>query len=96
MGEIDRILAGYDLRHRVAITVPHILVLLSIIAATDLIAAIPTRMAQYFSKVDEIKLFELPIEVPQWTVSLLWSQLSDKDDASSWLRETLQELCQTI
>ncbi len=95
-GEVDRILAGYNLQRRIAITVPHILVLPSIIATTDLIAAIPTRMAQYFSKLDEIELFQLPIEIPQWTVSLLWSQLSDNDHASTWLREILQELCQEI
>jgi DNA-binding transcriptional LysR family regulator len=72
------------------------LALPSIIADTDLIAAIPSRMAQYFSKLDEVELFELPIEVPPWTISLMWSQLSDKDEASRWLRETLQELCRKL
>jgi len=96
IGKIDRALAVYDLHRRVALTVPHLLVLPSIIASTDLVAAIPARMAQYFSKLDDIEVFELPIAIPTWTVSLLWSKLSDKEDANCWLRQTLQTLCQTI
>jgi DNA-binding transcriptional LysR family regulator len=96
VGEIDHILAEYDLQRHVAIAVPHLLALPSIIAATDLIAAIPTRMAHYFSKIDEIELFDLPIEVPQWTISLVWSQLSDRDEANIWLRVALQELCRGL
>lgn len=95
-GELDRILAGYDLQRRIALTVPHLLVLPSIIASTDLIAAVPARMAQYFSQLDDIMLFELPIATPQWTVAMLWSKLSDKDAANCWLRQTLQAVCQQI
>jgi DNA-binding transcriptional LysR family regulator len=96
VGEIDRVLAQSDLQRRVAITVPHLLVLPSIVAATDLIAAIPSHMARYLANPSEIELFELPIEVPPWTISLLWSQLSDRDPGCSWLRKTLEELCRKI
>jgi hypothetical protein len=39
-------------------------------------------MAQYFSRIDEIKVFELPINLSPWTVSMLWNQLNDNDEAS--------------
>jgi DNA-binding transcriptional LysR family regulator len=96
IGEIDLVLAESDLQRRVAITVPHLLVLPSIVAATDLIAAIPSHMARYLTNLSEIELFELPIEVHPWTISLLWSQLSDRDPGCSWLRKTLEELCRKI
>jgi DNA-binding transcriptional LysR family regulator len=95
-GEVDRALTEHGLQRRVALTVPHLLVLPSIIATTDLITAIPSRMAYYCSKLDEIEIFELPLELPTWTVSLLWSQLSDNDDANRWLRQTLQTLCEVL
>lgn len=95
-GEIDRALAVRNLQRRIALTVPHILVLPSIVAATDLVTAIPSRMAQYFSKLDEIEVFELPIDLPQWTVSMLWSKLTDKEEANGWLRQTLTTLCDRI
>jgi DNA-binding transcriptional LysR family regulator len=96
IGEVDRVLAMHDLQRRVILTVPHMLVLPTVIASTDLVAAIPARMAQYFAKLAEIEVFDLPIEIPQWTVSLLWSKLSDRDNASRWLRQTLQILCSQI
>jgi DNA-binding transcriptional LysR family regulator len=49
-------------------------------------------MAQYFLRIDEIEVFELPIDLPPWTVSMLWSQLSDNDEASRWLRQTIQTI----
>ncbi len=95
-GAIDRVLAERNLQRRVALTVPHMLVLPTIIAATDLITVIPAQMAQYFSRIDEIEVFELPISLAPWTVAMLWSQLSDNDEASRWLRQTLQTLCKKI
>ncbi len=96
IGEVDYVLTAHDLQRRIALTVPHMLVLPSIVASTDLVAAIPSRMACYFSKLNDIEIFELPIEIPKWTVSMLWSKLNDKDDASCWLRQTLQILCEQI
>jgi DNA-binding transcriptional LysR family regulator len=96
IGEVDYALAVHDLQRRIALTVPHMLVLPSIVASTDLVAAIPSRMARYFSKLDDIEVFELPIKIPKWTVSMLWSKLNDKDDANCWLRQTLQTVCEQI
>ncbi len=96
VGEIDRVLATQHLQRRVILTVPHMMVLPSIVASTELIAAIPSRTAHYFSGLDNIEVFELPIKIPTWTVSMMWSKLSDQDDASAWLRHTLQTLCETI
>lgn len=95
-GEVDRVLAIHNLQRHVALTVPHILVLPSIIASTDLVASVPSRMAHYFSGLDEVQFFELPIKIQPWTVSMLWSKLADKDDASCWLRQTLRTLCEKI
>jgi DNA-binding transcriptional LysR family regulator len=96
IGVIDQVLAQHNLQRRVALTVPHLLVLPAIIASTDLITVIPARMAQYFSRIDEIEVFELPLALSAWTVSMLWSQLSDNDEASQWLRQTIQKICEKI
>jgi DNA-binding transcriptional LysR family regulator len=96
VGEIDKVLALHNLQRRVTLTVPHTLVLPKIIATTDLITVIPARMALYFSQIDEIEVFGLPIDLSPWTVSMLWSQLSDNDEANWWLRQTLQKLGKEI
>jgi DNA-binding transcriptional LysR family regulator len=91
-GEVDRALAAHQLQRRVALTVPHMLVLPSVVASSDLISAVPSRMASYFSRADDIQVFRLPLEMQPWTVSMMWSKLTDQDDAIYWLRQTLQTL----
>ncbi|GAP98005.1 LysR family transcriptional regulator [Leptolyngbya sp. NIES-2104] len=96
IGEVDRALAMHNLKRRIAITVPHMLVLPSIIASSDLVAAIPSRTASYFSTLDNIEVFKLPIEMQSWTVSMMWSKLADQDDVNYWLRQTIQTVCEQI
>lgn len=96
IGEVDRALAVHNLQRRIALTVPHMLVLPSIVASGDLVTSVPSRMANYFSKLDDIEVFDLPLEMQPWTVSMMWSKLTDKDDAICWLRQTLQTLCKHI
>lgn len=91
-GEVDRALAKHHLERRIALTVPHMMILPAIVASSDLVASIPSRMAHYFSKLDDIAVFEIPLEMQTWTVSMLWSKLNDKDDAIIWLHQTLQEI----
>jgi DNA-binding transcriptional LysR family regulator len=96
IGEIDNILAEHNLQRRILLTTPHILILPAIISSSDLVAAVPYRIAAHFSSLGSIEIFELPLEIESWTVSMMWSQLTDKDDANRWLRETLKTLCEQI
>ncbi|BAZ08408.1 transcriptional regulator [Calothrix sp. NIES-4071] len=95
-GEIDKILATHNLQRRIQLTTPHILVLPAIISSSDMVAAVPYRIGAYFSKLGSIQIFELPLEIQPWTVSMMWSQLTEKDDANCWLRETLKTVCKQI
>ncbi|OKH54607.1 LysR family transcriptional regulator [Calothrix sp. HK-06] len=95
-GEIDKILATHNLQRHILLTTPHMLVLPAIISSSDIVAAVPYRIGAHFSNNSSIKLFELPLEMQPWTVSMMWSQLTDKDDANHWLRETLKTVCEHI
>lgn len=95
-GEIDRLLAQYHLQRRVALTTPHMLALPAILAATNLIATLPDRVAVQLARLHNLKRFELPVETETWTVSMLWSKLSDQDASNSWLRQTLSAIGRTV
>lgn len=95
-GEIDKILATHNLQRRIQLTTPHLLILPAIISSSDMIAAVPYRIGAHFSNLANIDVFELPLEIQPWTVSMMWSQLTDKDDANSWLRQTLKTVCEQI
>ncbi|MBD3883012.1 LysR family transcriptional regulator [Phormidium tenue FACHB-886] len=95
-GEIDRALAQHNLQRRIVVTLPHMLALPALVASSDLVAALPRRIATRLAKLHHLELFELPVATEPWTVSMLWSRLVDKDTANIWLRQTLKTLCENI
>ncbi|AFY35122.1 LysR family transcriptional regulator [Calothrix sp. PCC 7507] len=96
VGEIDQVLTQYNLQRRVILTTPHILILPAIIASSDLVAAIPSRLVKQFACQDTLDIFELPVKTEPWMISLLWSRLTDQDQSSIWLRQMLKSICEEI
>lgn len=95
-GAIDRVLSEQHLERRIAVTTPHMLVLPFAIASTDLVAAVPSRVAFRLASICQLTIFELPVRTEPWTVSMLWSTLSDRDEATSWLRDAIKTVCQML
>lgn len=95
-GAIDQALNAQNLERRVAFTTPHMMVLPFAIASSDLIAALPRRIALRLAALCHLTVFELPVKTAPWMVSMLWSQLSDRDEAHRWLRNTIKAMAQTI
>ncbi len=95
-GEIDKVLARYNLKRRIALTLPYMLLLPFVISSSDLVASVPQRIALRFASLGSLEIFELPIESEPWTVSMIWSKLTDKDDTNAWLRETIKTACHQI
>ncbi|MBW4645689.1 MAG: LysR family transcriptional regulator [Goleter apudmare HA4340-LM2] len=94
VGEIDKVLAQYNLQRRVVLTTPHLLVLPAMIALSDLVTAMPSRLVQQFVCQDTLEIFELPIQTQPWMISMLWSKLTDQDQPSVWLREMVKSVCE--
>lgn len=96
IGEIDQVLAQYNLQRRVVLTTPHLLVLPAIIASSDLVSAIPSRLVKQLLSQDTLEIFELPVQTQSWMISMLWSKLTDQDQPSVWLRQMLKSVCEDI
>lgn len=96
IGEIDKVLARHQLQRRIAVTTPHMLVVPALISTTELVTALPHRIGVRLVSWYHLELFNLPVEIDAWTVSMLWSRLVDKDTANGWLRQTLKTICQGL
>ncbi len=59
--------------------------------ATDFVATIPERHTRCLRF--DMLTFELPFEVPSFTVSLLWHPRQDSDPPHRWLRARIREVC---
>ena len=64
---------------------------LTLVRESDLIATVPER---HTSKLRTgLHSFELPLKMPQISVSMLWHPRMDADPAHRWLRDCVREVC---
>jgi len=64
--------------------VPHL------VAGTNRIATVATRLAKKYAKFLPLRLVPLPVEVPHMTEVLQWHKYHDGDPAYVWLRDVLE------
>ncbi|MDX2241363.1 MAG: LysR family transcriptional regulator [Leptolyngbyaceae cyanobacterium bins.302] len=96
-GEIDKVLAQLNLRRRIIVTTPNLLIIPMLVASSDLVAAIPFHIAEQSVNQMNVEIFELPVKTEPWIISMIWSKLSDRDPANLWLRQTIaQALTQVV
>ncbi|MFP3564607.1 LysR family transcriptional regulator [Paraburkholderia sp. SIMBA_030] len=83
-GITDEVLAQAGLARRVVLSVPHFLFLMSVLASTDLVAMLPSRLVR---NTGVLRVVEPPVEVPGYEMAMLWHERSHRDPAHQWLRE---------
>ena len=89
-GALDRILVDYGQRRRVALLVATYLAVPAALAASDLIATLPSRAAALIAAHAEIAILPLPIDFAA-TVSMAWHRRAASEPAQAWFRGLLTE-----
>jgi DNA-binding transcriptional LysR family regulator len=89
---IEETLIKAGLAERIVARVPHFLVVPMILARTDLIVTVPSRIADVFAQFGNFKVLPLPLAMPGFEVRLHWHQRFHQDPANRWLREVMTDL----
>ncbi|VVQ33377.1 HTH-type transcriptional regulator SyrM 1 [Pseudomonas fluorescens] len=85
-GGTDRALADVGLMRKVVLSVPHFLMAMSVLASTDLVAMLPSRLVRGNPA---LQVVDVPLEVPGYEMAMFWGERSHRDPAHKWLREHL-------
>ncbi|MBS1157600.1 MAG: LysR family transcription regulator protein [Proteobacteria bacterium] len=85
-GVTDMALAERGMTRQVALSVPHFLFLGAVLASTDLVAMVPSRLVHGNAA---LQVVESPIEVPGFEMLMLWHERVHRDPAHQWLRELI-------
>jgi DNA-binding transcriptional LysR family regulator len=88
-GVVDMALAKRGLRRRVVARVPHFLVAPALVARTDLVVTLPTRVARLAADAHGLRMLAPPLDLPPFAVQMVWHVIAKDDTASHWLRATL-------
>jgi DNA-binding transcriptional LysR family regulator len=89
-GALDGILVDFGLKRRIALLVATYLAVPAALAASDLIATVPRRVAEQIAANAAIAITPLPIDFAT-TVSMAWHRRAAADPAQSWFRSLLTE-----
>jgi DNA-binding transcriptional LysR family regulator len=91
-GGIDEALAALGLEREIVTTVGSYSTALALARTSDLVASVPEKHTGNLR--DGMRSFSLPIDTPEFTVSLLWHPRMDADPAHRWLRGLVRDVAQ--
>lgn len=81
---------GY--RRRVQLISGHFLSIPAIIAATDLIVTVPRSVADYYVRIEKLRIVEPPINIKPYALKQYWHPRFHRDPGLRWLRESVAQL----
>lgn len=92
-GLVDRKLGALGLTRRVVLSLPQFLVAPFVVADTDLIATLASRVAQRFAAANlGIVVHEPPIAMSDFSLAMMWHRRVDDHPATVWLRDCIGEI----
>jgi hypothetical protein len=89
---VDEALAKLGLERRVAMTVPHVLVVPSVLPSSEMIATVGARAARLFARAAPLAVYDAPVTLPAWRLSMMWSRQKAGDLGLAWLRGMLARI----
>lgn len=96
VGATDAALAARGLSRRVALTVANFMAAPQVVAETDLICTLPTRIATGLARWLPIRLFHPPVELGGAEISMVWHERTNDDPALRWLRQQIADVAATL
>lgn len=97
-GIIDQKMHELGLKRRIQLIVPHFLSAPLIVAHTDMILTLPKRIAERFTELAPLEILPIPheLQLPRYTVSMIWHPLRDSEPAHRWLRRQIETSSRNI
>ena len=89
---VDTALAANGLVRKVVLWEPNFLAVGSVIARTDLISTVPSRVATHFAQGLPILAYDLPLPLPAPDFAMYWHPRSQEDAGHKWFRNKIAEL----
>jgi DNA-binding transcriptional LysR family regulator len=90
--ELDALSAKGGHTRNVALQLAHSSGIERIVASSDLIACVPSRVASAMTGGDGVRALALPFEMTPLDISQFWHERSHRDDAHQWLRALIYEM----
>lgn len=86
---VDDALTAVGRTRRIALAVPHFLVVPYLIASSELVATLATRVAETFAGALGLVTMPPPLALPKFQIALAWHERNHDDPPHRWLRDQI-------
>ncbi|WP_306112554.1 MULTISPECIES: LysR family transcriptional regulator [unclassified Roseovarius] len=93
---LDEALAREGFARRVAVSKPDFLGVPFLLEESDLVAAMPEKLAALFIQRFDLLTFQPPIHLPKLDIRMMWNRSTHRSAAHVWLREQILEICKQL
>jgi DNA-binding transcriptional LysR family regulator len=90
---MDKELARLGKERRVALSIPNLSSAPMLVASSDLILTAPRRCILAWQKNMPICIHEPPLQLPRFSIAMIWHERFQMDPAHQWLREKVRLIC---
>ncbi|WP_286830708.1 MULTISPECIES: LysR family transcriptional regulator [Kordiimonas] len=91
LGMVDQHLAAIGHRRTMVLKTGFFYSPLRVAAAGDLLATVPKRLAEALQHELDLRLFEPPLDLPGFDVSMVWAPHQHRDPGHAWFRRWLKK-----
>jgi DNA-binding transcriptional LysR family regulator len=89
---VDAILAARGLRRRIALVLPNAAGVPFVVAATDLIATLPSRIVKGLARVPNVRVVFPPLPDVEVSPHMFWHRRADSSPLQVWLRAMIRDI----
>jgi DNA-binding transcriptional LysR family regulator len=91
---VDQAFSAAGVTRRVAVRAAHAMGVTYMLATTDLLVVVPSRLAAACRELADIAILSLPVDIPRFQVKQHWHERFHQDPGNAWLRSVVAELFQ--
>lgn len=95
-GAVDQAVTTLHRNLSVALRVQNLSVMSEVVAASNLVATIPERLASRLQEKYALQLLPLPLTVPDVRMALYWHERTHKHAAHRWFRQAMSEAAKAL
>jgi DNA-binding transcriptional LysR family regulator len=93
---VDAILSARGLRRRIALVLPNAAGIPFVVAATDLVATLPSRIVKGLLPMAGVRVLTPPLPDIEVSPRMFWHRRTDGDPLQVWLRAAIRQIAAGI
>jgi DNA-binding transcriptional LysR family regulator len=93
---VDEALSRRGLKRRVAVIVPHFLTAPFMLAESDLVLTLASRIARMSEAIVPVRVLPTPIDIGGFTFHQIWHERHQADAGHRWLRAVVREVAEGL